>query len=178
MRIIRGRYKGKTIVTPKNLKVRPTTDFAKEALLNIVENNFDIEECDVLDLYSGTGNISFEFASRGAKSIKAVEQNTGCYKFIVKTKQELGFDNMSTIRSDVMRYLPKIHGKFDLVFADPFYDMQGVENLPKMILEQDILKDEGWLILEHSKKHVFSEHPKFYSTRTYGNVNFTIFINS
>lgn len=165
-------------MTPKNLKVRPTTDFAKEALLNIIENNFDIEDCDILDLFSGTGNISFEFASRGAKSIKSVEQNTACYKFIVKTKQELGFDNMNTIRADVMRFVPKLKGKYDLVFADPFYDMTGVEEIPKMIFQQEILKKDGWLILEHSKNHDFSEHAKFHSTRTYGNVNFTIFINS
>lgn len=178
MRIIRGRYKGRQIITPKNLKVRPTTDFAKEAIFNIIENFFDLEECDVLDLYSGTGNISFEFASRGVKSIRAVEQNTSCYKFMIKAKESMGLYNMSTVRADVKAFLSKIKEKYDIIFADPFYDMKGVEDFPDKIFEKDILKDEAWLILEHSKKHDFSNHPKFDSSRNYGNVNFTIFTNN
>src|SRR5690606_11328746 len=117
MRIIRGRYKGRQIVTPKNLRVRPTTDFAKEAMMNIIENNFNIEESDVLDLFSGTGNIAFEFASRGAKSIRAVEQNVPCFKFIAKTKEALDFGNLKANRANVFQFLPKIKEKFDLIFA-------------------------------------------------------------
>lgn len=177
MRIIRGRYKGKQIVTPKNLKVRPTTDFAKEAIFNIIENYFNLEECDVLDLYSGTGNISFEFASRGVKSVRAVEQNTSCYKFLSKMQNSMGLENLSTVRADVSAFLSNIKEKYDIIFADPFYDMKGVENFPDKIFSKEIMKEEAWLILEHSKKHDFSQHPHFDSVRTYGNVNFTIFTN-
>ena len=175
MRIIRGRYKGRQIITPKNLKVRPTTDFAKEALFNIIDNYFDIESCDVLDLYSGTGNMSFEFASRGAKSVRAVEQNISCYKFLSKTQTTLGLENLTTTKADVNKFLSTIVQKYDIIFADPFYDMEGVEKLPDKIFSLDILKEEAWFILEHSKKHDFSSHPRFDSVRNYGNVNFTIF---
>src|SRR5690606_40698605 len=129
------------------------------------------------DLYSGTGNISFELASRGVKSVRAVEQNTSCYKFLSKTKENMGLHNMSTVRADVNSFLSKIKEKYDIIFADPFYDMKGVENFPDLIFDKELLKEEGWLILEHSKKHDFSKHPRFDSSRTYGNVNFTIFTN-
>lgn len=176
MRIIRGRYKGRQIITPKNLNVRPTTDFAKEAMMNIIENNLDLDECEILDLFSGTGNISFELASRGGKRIRAVEQNIACYKFISKTKQNLDFDNLSVTRADVFRFLTKINEQYDLIFADPFYDMPKVEKIPELIFEKNLLKDGGWLVLEHSKKHDFSGLKYFDSQRTYGNANFTIFI--
>lgn len=176
MRIIRGRYKGRQIITPRNLNVRPTTDFAKEAMMNIIENNLDLDDCNALDLFSGTGNISFELASRGAKAVRAVEQNIACYKFISKTKQNLELENLNATRSDVFRFLSKINEKYDLIFADPFYEMPKVEKIPELIFNKNLLKEGGWLVLEHSKKYDFSGQPYFDSKRTYGNANFTIFI--
>lgn len=145
--------------------------------MNIIENNFNIEESDVLDLFSGTGNIAFEFASRGAKSIRAVEQNLPCFKFIAKTKVALDFGNLKANRANVFQFLPKIKEKYDLIFADPFYDMDDVGKIPRMIFDYQLLKEDGWLILEHSKNHDFSDFPNFDSVRKYGNANFTIFIN-
>jgi len=178
LRIVSGTYKGRLIKPPKNFKARPTTDFAKENLFNILNNNFDFTELNVLDLFSGTGSISYEFASRECKSIISVESNFKHQLFIKKTIDELGLENIKSIKSDAFRYVNSCVQKFDIVFADPPYDLKTMDTIPNFIFEQDIIKPEGWLILEHGDKTSFSRHPKFKEIRKYGGVNFSIFENS
>jgi 16S rRNA (guanine(966)-N(2))-methyltransferase RsmD len=175
VRIISGKYKGKTISAPKNLPVRPTTDFAKEALFNILSNEFSIEELDVLDLFSGTGNIAFEFASRGAKKILCIDQNYNCVSFIKRIKRELNIAQLSVFRNDVFKYLKQYKQPFDIIFADPPYDLENINNIPQLVFENDLLNKNGWLIVEHDKHTNLSELPHFVTLRKYGNVNFSIF---
>ncbi|MFC2090475.1 16S rRNA (guanine(966)-N(2))-methyltransferase RsmD [Bacteroidota bacterium] len=177
MRIISGTYKGKQLFPPSNFKARPTTDFAKEALFNIIENNFDIEEVCVLDLFAGTGSISFEFASRGAKRITTVELNSDHFKFIRKTVSELDFHQISTIRSDAFKIIKNPWESYDLIFADPPYDMKGIETIPELIFERKLLADDGWLILEHPSRMQFNHLRELVDHRKYGNVNFSFFKN-
>jgi 16S rRNA (guanine(966)-N(2))-methyltransferase RsmD len=177
MRIISGKYRGKHILTPGNLPVRPTTDFAKVGLFNILKNLVDFETVSVLDLFSGTGNISYEFFSRGAVKITAVESNIRCVAFIQKTIQDLRADNLSVIRGDVFRYLSKSTETFDIIFADPPYQLETIEEIPHLIFQEKKLNENGWFILEHSKRYNFSGHPFFNQQRTYGNVNFSFFRN-
>ncbi len=178
MRIVSGTYKGRLIKPPKNFKARPTTDFAKENLFNILNNNFDFTEIDALDLFSGTGSISYEFASRGCRSIISIESNFKHQIFIKKTIEELGFTNIKSIKSDAFRYVKSCYEKFDIVFADPPYDLKSINDIPDFIFEQNILKINGWLILEHGDKTSFSRHARFKEIRKYGGVNFSIFEKS
>ncbi|KAA3642489.1 MAG: 16S rRNA (guanine(966)-N(2))-methyltransferase RsmD [Bacteroidetes bacterium] len=175
MRIISGTLKGRKILAPKNLPVRPTTDFAKEALFNLLRNKIDIEEIDVLDLFAGTGNLSLEFISRGAKSCLSVDQNTGCIKFMQKTSKDFELKNWRILRDDVFKFIKKGYGQYDLIFADPPYDLELLTSLPRLIFEKGLLKDEGLLVLEHGKEHSFENHERLLFTRRYGNVNFTLF---
>ena len=175
MRIISGKYKGRQIHTPTNLPVRPTTDFAKEGLFNILNNLIDFEEISVLDLFAGTGNLSYEFFSRGAVYITAVEMDKKCVAFIEKTIQLLNAESFTVIRTDVFPYLKRPYESFDIIFADPPYQMENIEEIPELIFQSQILKDDGWFILEHSKRHDFSKHPFFDQHRKYGNVNFSFF---
>ncbi|NOQ27703.1 MAG: methyltransferase domain-containing protein [Bacteroidales bacterium] len=175
MRIVSGKYKGRHIRPPKNFKARPTTDFAKENLFNILNNNFDFTELSVLDLFSGTGSISYEFASRECLSVVSVESNFKHQIFIRKTIEELGLPNVKTIKSDAFRYVKFCKDKFDIVFADPPYDLKEIESIPGFIFEQQILKENGWIIVEHGDKTNFSKHNGFVETRKYGGVNFSIF---
>lgn len=175
MRIISGSLRGRKILAPKNLPVRPTTDFAKEALFNILRNQVDIEESDILDLFAGTGNISLEFISRGAKTCMSVEQDTGCIKFIQKISKEYKLNNHRIIRDDVFKFIKKGFGHYDLIFADPPYHMDRLAELPDLIFKKGILNENGLLVLEHGKENSFEEHPNLLFTRNYGNVNFTLF---
>lgn len=175
MRIISGKYKGRRISPPKNFKARPTTDFAKENLFNILNNNFDFTELTVLDLFSGTGSISYEFASRECISVVSVESNFKHQKFIRDTIDELGLLNLKSIKTDSFRYVKACKNKFDIVFADPPYDLKEIEKIPDFIFEHQILNDEGWLIVEHGDKTNFSKHKGFIEKRNYGGVNFSIF---
>lgn len=175
MRIVSGKYKGRHINPPKNFKARPTTDFAKENLFNILNNNFDFSELAVLDLFSGTGSISYEFASRGCNSVISVESNFKHHIFIKKTIEELSLHNIRAIKSDVFRYVKSCKEKFDIIFADPPYELEEIESIPDFIFEHQILKTEGWLIVEHGDKTNFSKHKGFKETRKYGGVNFSIF---
>ena len=160
MRIISGSNKGRIIKTPANLPVRPTTDLAKESLFNILNNHFDFEELDVLDLFAGTGNISYEFASRGAKRIVSVDNNFKCAEFIRKAAQEYGFNKIITVqRANVFVFLKYPQVPFDLIFADPPYDMEGIETIPDLIFNQKLLKPGGWLILEHSNQQLWPSSP-------------------
>lgn len=175
MRIISGLHKGKSIVAPKNLPVRPTTDFAKEALFNILENNFEFDALHVLDLFSGTGNISYEFASRGVQTITAIDQNFNCYNFIKKTSKDLNLTSIQTYKADVFKFLKAHAQPYDLIFADPPYDLKNIHEIVNLAFEQNLLKEAGWLIIEHDKRTDLSQHSNFVQLRKYGNVNFSIF---
>lgn len=175
MRIIAGSHRGRVLRPPKGLDLRPTTDLAKESLFNILNNHFDFEQLRVLDLFAGTGNISLEFASRGAASVTAVEKNPRCTAYILQTASSLGFDNMRVLRTDVFQLLKKETGPFDLIFADPPYAMNGRENLPALVLEGSLLAPQGWFVMEHDSFVGFKSHPLFVSERVYGKVHFSIF---
>ncbi|MCS5663074.1 MAG: RsmD family RNA methyltransferase [Flavobacteriales bacterium] len=175
MRIVSGTHKSKRITAPKNLPVRPTTDMAKESLFNILNNNYYFDEIRVLDLFSGTGNISYEFASRGTEQILSVDQNFHCIRFIQQTAKELGFDTISTIKADVFEFLEKHSQEHDIIFADAPYELEGLDKIVETIFAKNILSKDGVLILEHAKEQDFSELPFFANKRRYGNVNFSFF---
>lgn len=175
MRIISGKYKGKQIHPPTNFRARPTTDFAKEALFNILENNFDLEELAVLDLFSGTGSITYEFASRGVKRITSVDQNTLHFKFIRKMVEEMEMFQVQPVRSDAFKVIKNPWESYDLIFADPPFDLPGLKTLPEVILSSNLLSDRGWLILEHPSKMKFNHLPELFDHRNYGSVNFSFF---
>jgi len=176
VRIISGTHKGRPIVTPANLPVRPTTDLAKESLFNILNNIFDFEDLEVLDLFSGTGSISFEFASRGAKRIVVVDNNYRCVEFIRKAAQGFGFNSIITVqRANVFSFLKYPQAPFDLIFADPPYEMEDIQSIPELIFKQKLVKPGGWFVLEHSRDQDFEGDPYFLQHRKYGKVNFTIF---
>jgi len=175
MRIISGKFKGRIIHPPKNLRARPTTDFAKENLFNILNNLIDFEGIDVLDLFAGTGSISYEFASRGAATVTSVEINAVHVNFIKATASSLGIQTMFVVRANAFLYIKSVKKQFDLIFADAPYDIEGSETLPGMVFEYDILKDGGIFILEHSKNLTFKDNPYFLESRSYGSVQFSFF---
>lgn len=176
MRIISGKYKGKRLTAPKKLPVRPTTDMAKEALFNILNNRFYFDELNVLDLFSGTGNISYEFASRGCKKITAVDGHQGCVRYIGRTTQELDF-SIATVKSDVYKFLQATPEKFNLIFADPPYDFDKGQflKIADLVFDKGLLLEDGLLIIEHSEQTTLSEHPKFTEQRKYGGSIFSFF---
>jgi 16S rRNA (guanine(966)-N(2))-methyltransferase RsmD len=176
MRIISGKHKGKRISAPKNLPARPTTDFAKEALFNIINNNYYFEQLSVLDLFAGIGSISYEFASRGAKNITSIDSHFNSIKFIKKTAEELNLP-IQPIKSDVFSYLEKTTLKHNIIFADPPYEFT-VEQLTKLvslIFERELLLKEGMLIIEHSKHNDLSENKYFRHSKKYGGSVFSFF---
>ncbi|MFD0861519.1 16S rRNA (guanine(966)-N(2))-methyltransferase RsmD [Sungkyunkwania multivorans] len=176
MRIISGKYKGKRLIAPKKLPVRPTTDFAKEALFNILNNDFYFDEVALLDLFAGTGNISYEFGSRGTENITCVDSNAGCIQYIGKTAQMLEL-NIRAIKSDVFKFLEKAKLEVDIIFADPPYDFEHDQfaRIPKLVFENKLLGAEGYLIIEHSKHTDLSELPKFSFAKKYGGSVFSFF---
>lgn len=175
MRIISGRYRGRTIQPPRNLRARPTTDFAKENLFNVLVNIVDFEELDVLDLFSGTGSISYEFASRDVRSVTSVELNSVHHNFIRQTARELGFDNFYAVKANAFLYLKSCAKQFDLIFSDAPYDLEGSEEVVKLVFERELLREGGILIFEHSKDKDFSQHENFWQLRSYGSVQFSFF---
>lgn len=175
MRIIGGTYRGKQIITPKNLPVRPTTDFAKEGLFNILNNRIDLEECVVLDLFCGTGNITLEFASRGAQKIYAIDMHSPCINFVRDSAKVLKMGNVYTERADVFKYLEKCQSKFDLIFADPPYELTTISNIRDLVFEKELLNENGLLIIEHGPRTSFADKEFYMETRKYGNVNFSFF---
>jgi 16S rRNA (guanine(966)-N(2))-methyltransferase RsmD len=176
MRIISGSLKGRRIQAPKNLPVRPTTDNAKEALFNILENEYDFQELRVLDLFSGIGSISLEFLSRGVKEVISVDQNYGCVRFQKQLQGEFELENYKVFKNKAEKAIEKVEGKFDLIFADPPYAMKGIPELAKKILSLDLLTDGGVFILEHGKE-VETENLPVTETRKYGRVIFSFFRN-
>ena len=175
MRIISGKYRGRTIVPPRNLRARPTTDFAKENLFNVLGNIVDFEECDILDLFSGTGSISYEFASRDAKSVTSVEVNSVHHNFIRQTVRDLKFENFYAVKANVFLYLKSCTKKFDLIFSDAPYDLEGSEEVIRLVFERELLAEGGILIFEHSKDQDVSNMPHYWQTRSYGSVQFSFF---
>ena len=175
MRIISGKYKGRRISAPSNITARPTTDFAKEGLFNLLNNRMDFEGIDVLDLFAGTGGISIEFVSRDCKSVISIEQNDRHCAFIRKVCGELKIDNLSLLKADVFRFINTCHTQFDMIFADPPYELNKIEEIPDLIFGHNLLKADGLFVLEHSAKTKFTNHPNFADHRNYGNVNFSFF---
>lgn len=176
MRIISGKYKGRRISPPKNLPVRPTTDMSKESLFNILNNHFHFGDLKVLDLFAGTGNISYEFASRGSDNITAVDEDFGCIRFIKQTAGEFDF-NIAAIKANVFGFLEKNRASYDLIFADPPYHMeqQKFEKMVEMIFANRLLADEGMLVIEHSKYTKLDHMPHYSFQKNYGGSTFSFF---
>ena len=175
MRIISGTFKGRRIAPPKNITARPTTDFAKESLFNLLTNRMDFEDVDMLDLFAGTGGIGIEFISRGAREVTAVEMAHTQQNFIISCCKQLGIRNLHLIRGDVFKFVKACHVQYDFIYADPPYDLPQLATLPDLIFEQGILKEDGYFVLEHSKNNDFSTHPRFVEMRNYGSVHFSFF---
>ena len=178
MRIISGTYKGRYIPVPTSFKARPTTDFAREGLFNVLANTYDFNDLMVLDLFAGTGSIGLEFASRGAARVDMVEINARTTSFLQRTTRQLGIENVRIIRGDVSKYLMQCRTFYDLVFADPPYDLEIIPSLPELVLNAEILVEDGWIILEHGKENSFAHHPQFQELRKYGSIHFSIFERS
>ena len=175
MRIISGRFKGRRFDPPSNITARPTTDFAKESLFNLINNEMDIEGITALDLFSGTGSISYELASRDALHITAIEMSEKHISYIRKMCADLKIDNIRVMRQDVFRYLTSTQTSFDFIFADPPYALKELETIPSRIFEKGLLKEDGLLVLEHGKDNHFEDDPHFIERRVYGSVNFSFF---
>ena len=176
MRIVSGRFRGRRFSPPANFKARPTTDFAKENLFNVLNNLIDFSDVEVLDLFSGTGSISYEFASRGSREIVAVEKSYHHFSYISRIVHELGLENeIKVVKSCAFRYIDRTDHSFDIVFADPPYDLKEAETLPEKVMGSGILRPGGLFIFEHSDKKDYSALPGFSEVRKYGKVNFSIF---
>lgn len=175
MRIVSGKYKGRRINPPSSFKARPTTDYARESLFNILNNRIDFESVNVLDLFSGTGSMSYEFASRGANAVHLVEKDHNHISFIRKTIAEIKIENIKPIHIDVKAYLKTCTFKYDVVFADPPYNLDWLETLPDLVISSGVLKEDGFFILEHPKHLSFTSHKNFFEHRNYGSVNFSFF---
>ncbi len=175
MRIISGKYKGRQLHPPGNIQARPTTDFAKEGLFNILTHLVDLEELDVLDLFAGTGSVGYEFLSRGAASVVFVDNREAHCRFISKTLQDMGMEQGEIFRNYVFRFLANDYRRYDIIFADPPYDLPQLPELPDLIFGYDLLKPVSYFILEHGKSNDFQDHPAIMEMRKYGNVYFSIF---
>ena len=177
MRIIAGTLRGRRLEPPQNLPVRPTTDMARESLFNILNNYVDYEDCSVMDLFAGTGAVSLEFVSRGAREVTAIDINAQCTHFIKRCAERLAVTNLHVVRADVFDLLKRANRRFDIVFADPPYALEGLPSLPDLVFDRGVLTDDGIFILEHPREYSFEEHPHFWQHRAYGKVNFTFFAN-
>jgi 16S rRNA (guanine966-N2)-methyltransferase len=177
MRIISGIYKGRKLNPPRKNPARPTTDIAKEGLFNILHNNLDIESLSFLDLFGGTGNISFEMASRGCTQISNIELYGPNVNFIQKTS-ELLHAPILAIRDDVFRFIANCPDRFDLIFAGPPYKLKNIDKIPDLIFQYELLKPDGWFVIEHDPSQNFDDHKQLRHRRTYGSTNFSIFIHN
>lgn len=175
MRIIGGDHKGFRFNPPNNIPARPTTDFAKEALFNILNNNFYFDEVSFLDLFSGTGSLSYEFFSRGCENITSVEISPKMIKFIHKISGQLEIPNHNIIQEDVYSFIKKAWQSYDLIFAGPPYPLENIDDIPDLVMNGNLLNKDGWFILETSPRHDFSKHNKLYKLRKYGQTHFWIF---
>jgi len=179
MRIITGKYKGRHFDIPRSFKARPTTDFAKENIFNVLNGYIDFEDATALDLFAGTGSISLELLSRGCSQVVSVEMDRDHHRFITECIKKLLGDSHNTecqvIRGDVFRFVKSCHLQFDFIFADPPYALEQLPKIPDLIFEKGLLKEGGIFVFEHGKQNDFSKHPNFVEHRSYGSVNFSIF---
>jgi len=179
MRIIGGEHGRRRINPPAHMPhTRPTTDVAKEGLFNIISNNLDIEDLKTLDLFGGTGSISYELASRGAKDLTMVEKDAKMYEFIKKTSAELKLENFKVLKMDVFKYIDHCAEKFDFIFAGPPYALGNIDDLPKLIFEKQLLNNKGWFVLEHTPRNNYKKFPFYTTERNYGTTIFSIFIEN
>lgn len=175
MRIISGKYGRRRFDVPTNITARPTTDFARENIFNVLENMVDFDQCTALDLFSGTGAVSFEFLSRGCPQVTSVEKAQTQYNFIRSVAAKLGDRNIRAIRGDALRYIATSPDSYDIVFADPPYNLENFAEIPVQVLNSKLLHPGSVFIIEHSRAHDFSNLPHFVDHRAYGSVNFSIF---
>lgn len=175
MRIIGGDHKGFRFQPPKNIPARPTTDFAKESLFNIINNQFYFDEVAFLDLFGGTGSISYEMFSRGCEDITTIELSSKMIKFIKNTSAKLEIPNHKILQDDVFNYIKRSSASFDIIFAGPPYPLENIDDLPDLVLNSNLLKEDGWYILETSPKHDYRKHPKLKRLKNYGQTHFWIF---
>ncbi len=179
MRIITGKYGGRKIHPPAKMPyTRPTTDVAKEGLFNIIENNISITGLKTLDIFGGTGSISYELASRGAEELIIVEKDAKMHSFIKKSIADLKIENCKVIKMDVFRFLESNNEQYDFIFAGPPYALKSIDELPKIIMDKKLLKENGWFILEHTPANNYEKTPLFKTMRNYGTTVFSIFINN
>lgn len=176
MRIITGQYKGRHFDVPRSFKARPTTDFAKENIFNVLTGYIDFDGATALDLFAGTGSISLELLSRGCSSVVSVEKDRDHANFIAQCVKKLGTTDNILIRGDVFRFLKSCHQQFDFIFADPPYALPELPAIPDLVFEHDLLKEGGVFVFEHGKTNDFSLHPRFKEHRAYGSVNFSLFL--
>jgi 16S rRNA (guanine966-N2)-methyltransferase len=177
MRIIGGILKGLRLNPPNNLPVRPTTDLAKEALFNILLNKIEFEDIKVLDLFSGTGNISLEFASRGASEVVSIDRSVQCIHYLNDTAKQHKLTQIKTFKADVLKYLQIETEQYDVIFADPPYDLNQIPEIPKIIFDKNLLLPGGLLIVEHQSLQNLSNHPAFVEQRKYGHSSFSFFVS-
>jgi 16S rRNA (guanine966-N2)-methyltransferase len=177
MRIIGGIHKGYILKQPKLEPTRPTTNIAKEALFSIIDNYFNFDNIKVLDLFGGTGSISYEFGSRGTENITTVELDTHAIKFIQKTSEKLNLVGHKILQMNVLDYIENCREEYDVIFAGPPYKMPEIPLIPDKIIERGLIEGEGWFIMEHDPKHNFDRHPHLWTRRNYGQTNFSIFVN-
>ena len=175
MRVITGKYKGRHFDVPRTFKARPTTDFAKENLFNVLMGYIDFEGASALDLFAGTGSITLELLSRGCSRVVSVEKDPLHYHFITSFLEKLGDEAAVPVKGDVFKFLASIHEQFDFIFADPPYTLPNIADLPDLVLERDLLSPEGVFVLEHGKANDFKDHPYLIDHRSYGSVNFSFF---
>jgi len=176
MRIISGELGGRRFHPPTHMPyTRPTTDIAKEGLFNILQNNLDFEAIKTLDLFGGTGNISYELASRGVTDLTVVEKDQTMFEFIKKTAKEFNIENLKLIRSDVFKFIQTCSSRFDFIFAGPPYALTNIDDLPRLIIEKKLLENKGWFVLEHTPRNDYKQFPFFRSERNYGTTVFSIF---
>ena len=175
MRVITGKYKGRHFDVPRTFKARPTTDFAKENLFNVLMGYIDFEGASALDLFAGTGSITLELLSRGCSRVVSVEKDPLHYRFITSFLEKLGDEAAVRVKGDVFKFLASIHEQFDFIFADPPYTLPNIADLPDLVLERDLLSPEGVFVLEHGKANNFKDHPYLIDHRSYGSVNFSFF---
>ncbi len=175
MRVITGKYKGRHFDVPRTFKARPTTDFAKESLFNVLTGYLDLDGARALDLFAGTGSITLELLSRGCSRVVSVEKDPLHYRFITSFLEKLGDQAALPVRGDVFKFLTTLHEQFDFIFADPPYTLPNIADLPDLVLDRDLLLPDGLFVLEHGKANNFEQHPRFVDHRSYGSVNFSFF---
>jgi len=178
MRIISGEYGGRKINPPSKMPhTRPTTDVAKEGLFNVLQHKIDIEGLKTLDLFGGTGSISYELASRGASNLTIVEKDSTMYEFIRKTIRDLGIENIKAVKMDVFKFIEHCDEKFDFIFAGPPYALTNIDDLPHLIFGRELVNKNGWFVLEHTPRNDYKTFPHYTTERNYGTTIFSIFMN-